>query len=151
MMRSRASTPEKVRVLNFLSLVRSLIHLSFCLSIDFYSHTASQSATSPQPPPLPIHREYILFLTIKCLLYVFVRDTCTYTLTWKKVAHSKETRFVICSFRTTKQLYRVLNFPQLRESKPQKRLKKNTHTHSLTTWRALLNCENSFYFLFFWK
>lgn len=54
----------------------------------------------------------------------------------KKIAlHSEETRFVICSFQTTKQLYRVLNFPQLRESKPQK---KNTE--------SAFEMRNSFYF-----
>lgn len=54
----------------------------------------------------------------------------------KKIAlHSEETRFVICSFQTTKQLYRVLNFPQLCESKPQK---KNTE--------SAFEMRNSFYF-----
>lgn len=52
------------------------------------------------------------------------------TIQWKKVAHSKETRFVICSFQTSKQLYRVLNFPQLRESKPQK------NEHEERFWNA---------------
>lgn len=112
--------------LNFLSFIffRPLV---VSLSIDFFSFSQHIFYFSPI-------KCFCLLAEWKILTHIHKQSERP-SGEKKKVAHSKEIRFVICSFQTTKQLYRVLNFPQLRESKPQKK-----------NMKSAFEMRNSFYF-----